>query len=368
MMDIFETVVPESETSPLFQVVRDQASQSSARRLMNRVFEEWPHRRREFRRDFQTSGFSARTWELALFAYLVERDYSVDLSFGRPDFMVSRDGVTVALEATTTNPPRNQLPQSKPAVLSQELPQVPKDIEASRTELIFQLAKALRRKLHHVDSEGRHYWEASHAAGLPFVIAVEAFHGDTALFHSDSPLASYLYGLHWTGGTNEPGETEITMELVDEHRRGTRSIPSAFFAFPDARHVSAVLFSNASTASQFLRIGIELGMDDPNFTVVRVGTCYNADPAAVDPLPFRYVVEPGKHRETFAQGLRLFHNPSALVPLPRGFFTDISEMWLSPSGLVPGTHPPFAAFASLTHIYPVPRPSPAGSSPQVAQA
>ncbi len=156
-MDLFETVVAESDVSPLFRVVRDQPSQSPARRLMNRVFDEWPHRRREFRRDFQTDGFSARTWELALFAYMVERDYSVDSSHGRPDFLVSKGGVTVALEATTTNPPRNVLPRPKPAVLSEGLPQVPKDIEASRTELVFQLAKALRKKLNHVDSQGRHY-------------------------------------------------------------------------------------------------------------------------------------------------------------------------------------------------------------------
>src|SRR6266540_4438218 len=180
-MDLFETVVAESDVSPLFRVVRDQPSQSPARRLMNRVFDEWPHRRREFRRDFQTDGFSARTWELALFAYMVERDYSVDSSHGRPDFLVSKGGVTVALEATTTNPPRNVLPRPKPAVLSEGLPQVPKDIEASRTELVFQLAKALRKKLNHVDSQGRHYSEVPLTAGLPFLIAVEAFHGDTAL-------------------------------------------------------------------------------------------------------------------------------------------------------------------------------------------
>jgi len=356
-MDLFETVVAESDVSPLFRVVRDQPSQSPARRLMNRVFDEWPHRRREFRRDFQTDGFSARTWELALFAYMVERDYSVDSSHGRPDFLVSKGGVTVALEATTTNPPRNVLPRPKPAVLSEGLPQVPKDIEASRTELVFQLAKALRKKLNHVDSQGRHYSEVPLTAGLPFLIAVEAFHGDTALFHSDAPLAGYLYGLQWSGRTNEAGEAEISVELVEEHRRGAQSIPSAFFASDEARPVSAVLFSNAGTASQFLRIGIERGMDDPSFTVVRVGTRYNADPTAVEALPFQYVVEPGKHRETFAHGLRLFHNPRALVPLPRGFFSDVSEMWLSPSGLVPGTHPPFAPFGSLTHTYPVPRPT-----------
>jgi len=355
-MDLFKEVLPESQTNPLFRIVRDEASQSPTRRLMNRVFQDWPNRRREFRRDFQTGGFSARTWELALFAYMAERDYTIDLSFGRPDFLVSRGGVTVALEATTTNPPRNEFPQPKPVVLSEGLPQVPRDIEASRVELVFQLAKALRRKLHHLDSKGLHYWEAPHTTSLPFVIAVEAFHGDTALFHSDAPLASYLYGLRWTGTTTEHGKAEFTIEVIEEHRRGVRSIPSAFFASSEARHVSAVLFSNAGTASQFLRIGIERGMDDPDFTVVRVGTCYNSDPEAVEAIPFRYVVEPGKHRETFAQGLRLFHNPRALVPLPRGLFTDLSEMWLSPNGLVPGTHPPFAPFASITHVFPVPRP------------
>lgn len=346
-LGLFDPLAAAGTLSPDFVAVRDRRSYAPARRLMERIFTDYPQRRREFVRDFQTRGFSARLWELALFAYLAEREYDLTVGHDYPDFIVMREGITAAIEATTTNPSQEGL--ADPSARA-ELPHVPADIAESQAELVFQLGKALRRKIERRNAAGRRYWEDPHVHDRPFVLAVEAFHSDTALYHGDSMLATYLYGLEWVGTHDEHGAAVIEARPVQEHAWRDRTIPSGFFTQPGTESVSAVLFSNAATISQFQRIAIERGLGEPGVYAVRRGTCYNPDPNALEPAVFSYEVSPEYPRETFAVGMRLFHNPNARTPLPDGFFMDVSEHALFPDGLVGGHHPPFVPFGSATYI------------------
>lgn len=53
---------------------------------------------------FQTHGFDSRTFEIYLTAFFAEAGHEIDLSHDRPDFLISRDGITAAVEAVTANP------------------------------------------------------------------------------------------------------------------------------------------------------------------------------------------------------------------------------------------------------------------------
>ena len=277
--------------------------------------------------------------------------------------MVERGGVRVAIEATTTNPPRNG--GGAPRVVEREaFPHIPTSVELSRDELVFQVAKALRRKTVDRIADGTAYWDIEHVRGLPFVIAIEAFHGETSLFHSDSAIASYLYGMSWSGNRLADGSIEFTASFVTEHSFAGKTIPSGFFGLPEASNVSAVIFSNAATVSQFERIGVEHGLEHEGMTVLRRGTCLDPDPTALVPRKFGYVVEAGKHRETFATGMSVLHNPHSIAPLPQGFFSDTVEMRLNGAGFVETVAPEFAPFGSVTEIYTHRSADPASTTPQ----
>lgn len=183
------------------------------------------------------------------------------------------------------------------------------------------------------------------------MIAVEAFHGDTSLFHGDSGLASYLFGFRWRGHSVGDGSSVFEADLVTEHAYAGKAIPSGFFFQPDMEYISAVIFSNAATISQFQRIGIEHGAGPPGMAVVRRGTCFDHNPTAVEPRTFAYIVESGKRRETFATGIRVLHNPRAATPVPDDFFRDVVQMRLAEDGFVETDSPEFAPFASVTEIY-----------------
>jgi hypothetical protein len=129
-------------------------------------------------------GFSARVFELALFAYLQEQGLELDRSEAAPDFVVRGDH-PVAIEVTTTNPPQG----SEPTNLA-DFSWIPEDLPAADKEFVFQLGKSLRKKMIHRDAERRAYWEKPHVAGIPFVIAVGAFHNDHSQWHPLDSLRS----------------------------------------------------------------------------------------------------------------------------------------------------------------------------------
>lgn len=318
--DLFSLTLPLESTHPLFRRVAEGAGHSAARELMNRVFAKFRDVDKSFVREFQTGGFSARVFELALFAYLTEQGLSLDRSHAAPDFVVRGDR-PVAIEVTTTNPAQRDQPSQ-----ADEFSLVPPDLPQADKAFVFQIGKALRRKLTKRDAKGLSYWEQPHVAGLPFVIAVGAFHDDYAQWQPSGLVSEYLYGRRETLSMRKDGTRRISVEPLEKHESNGRTIPSGLFRQPEAAHLSAVLFSNAHTVSMFNRVGTEHGLGSPGYHMLRNGTCYNPELNATEPHPFMYEV--GKTRpnglpETFAEGLNLFINPWSTTLLDPATLTDI---------------------------------------------
>lgn len=308
--DLFTPVTAPKLLHPLFERVRDSGEFRAARELMNLIFAEFHDVDKSFVREFQTGGFSARVFELALFAYLQEQGLELDRSEPAPDFVVRGDH-PVGIEVTTTNPPQNG-PQAW-----DEFRWFPEDLPAADRAFVFQLGKALRKKLLHRDAQGRAYWEKPHVGGLPFVIAVGAFHDEHAQWYPMGLVSQYLYGRRDVFVQDADGNRVITHVQIAEHESNGKTIPSGLFRQPEAAHLSGVLFSNAHTMAMFNRIGTSLELGDPDVALCRIGVCYDPAPDAVEPQKFAYAVgdrAPGDH-ETFAEGLHLFLNPWAKRPL-----------------------------------------------------
>lgn len=343
---LFAPTISDSKAHPLFLSVRDHPGYRAGRRLLNETFALSGDQDGNFIKDFQGPGFSARIWELSLFAYLKEAGLPLAPKRGTPDYLV--DGpVPFAVEATTTQPEQGS---GSPLPSHPGLPQVPDDLALAQDQFVLQLGKALRRKLLKRFACGSAYWELPHTQGLPFVVAVEAFHAESSLFHSVSFAAEYLYGTHASGEHDDDGHLTVTNSPIASHTFEGKTIPSGLFALPEAQHLSAVLFSNGGTAAQFNRIGAQRGYADEETRIVRLGTCADPDPNAVLPGLFGYVVGDGTHEETFAETMHLLHNPHAAVPLPNGALPKVAE-WTADGALLTTTHHGFSPFAGLTRVY-----------------
>ena len=105
-VDLFTPGVPESKLNEKFKTIATAPGSAPARHLLQQFFSLLPRPDGNFIRDFQTTGFDARIWELFLFAFGVKTGFKVDRSFDRPDFLFSADcnGKQAWIEAVTSNP------------------------------------------------------------------------------------------------------------------------------------------------------------------------------------------------------------------------------------------------------------------------
>ena len=269
-----------------------------------------------FLQQFQTSGFNARFFELYLFAYFSRSGFIVERLKPNPDFLVSRGGTRVAVEVTTTNPSTSGILAEAGRKISDlqgiEL------LEYEQHELPIRFGGPLSSKV-------KRYWELEHCKGLPFVVAIEAFHDAQSLMMADGGLIRYLYGTEEAGIWDQGGQFRVETRAIKEHTVGDKTIPSGFFSQPEARHISAVLFTNCGSHAKFSRMGYQHGVGCDVISMTRIGYCFNPRPDVMDPTFFMYNLDGPPLVESWGQGLVVLHNPNAQKPLPKDFFVDALE-------------------------------------------
>jgi len=315
MPSLFTQIVKDEDLNALFQPMLHRAH-TPAREALQTAFDRLPNPDGNFIKDFQTTGFNARVWELYLLAYGAGTGYTVERPHDRPDFLFRKGGASAWLEAVTANPTPGQAPPPHGDI------DAPDFLDAFRLRdyefLPIKYGSPLFSKLN------MRYWELPHVAGLPFVIAIEDFHDCNPFRDASNSVMQYLYGQAEL--IQSPANAPLVRKLqaVTHHRFGNKVIPSGFFHQAGAEHISAVVFSNSGTVPKFNRMGYD-SVRHAFLKLIRRGWMIDFDPDAVVPQPFAYVVGDGTHKEPWGEGLEVFHNPRPNIPLPDGFFEDATE-------------------------------------------
>lgn len=268
-------------------------------------------------REFQTSGFDQRLWEIYLWAAFKDSFVNVE-QLEAPDFACRGHLSDFTVEATTVS-----ASTSGPLKVHPE-PKTPEEIgEFIKDYMAIKFGSALTSKLDKTNAQGLHYWERERTKGKPFLIAVADFHEPPEKFdigsmvYTQTALWNYLYGIrvNWNQ-LNETAELEVTEEKIETHTYGSKTIPSGFFNLPGSENISAVLFSNAGTIAKFDRIGVTGGFGADKHTYKRMGFKYDPDPNATIGRWFETDVSDDNYEEFWSQELQVFHNPKAKIPLP----------------------------------------------------
>ena len=309
-LDLFADLgKPKNALHPQFVTLRDALRYAPARRQLEELQEIFDDPDGNFVEQFQTTGFDARTLELFLFAMFRESGHVVDRSHARPDFLITRDGCTAAVEAVTASAPSNNGIQPYSPIPAQQTPQ--QRAEYLRHNLPIRLGSPLFSKLK------ARYWLEPHVQGRPLIIAIEDFHTSGSLATSSTSLSNYLFGVKQDWYHDADGQLIIAEQELTHHQVNAKKIPSGFFNQPDAENISAVLFCNSGTAPKFARMGQEGKHRSGVVRILRYGTCYQHDPNAALPNGFVYEVgDRSNGNETWREGTTLIRNPNALRPLP----------------------------------------------------
>lgn len=301
---LFTSIVPPESQHQLFRAITSHPGHLPSREGLQAAYELFPSPDGNFIKDFQSTGFDARIWELYLSALFPSLGITVSQPSDRPDFHLTRDDEIVWVEATTANATQGSV-QSQPEGYWEEIEHV-----------AAKLGSALFSKLN------KRYWELPHVSGKPLVLAVADFHDPDPLRQNVGPISRYLYGKH--SKLVSPIGEPVRSELLEVKSLGPKKVPAGFFNLPDAKYISAVLFSNAGTAAKFSRMAFDNDRH-PFVRMLRHGFSYNKESSAVAPEPFAYIV--GSAPETWGQEVVVMHNPSALHPVSQAFFEPLCQQW-----------------------------------------
>lgn len=312
--DIFHSDLPDKSLNEYFLLLRDNEGYSPAKGIIQEIAYTFVDCDGTFIRDFQTtkSGFNSRLWELYLYAYLKEEYFFINREYSSPDYFFVKYGAGLGLEAMTVNLPDN---------ISED-----NNIDDSfsnnllkyNEHLILKYGKVMVKKLN------KKYWEKPHIQGKPLIFAVQGFHNKSN-FKDNSLVANYIYGVRHLPEKDKLNKFKIKIEKIENHEHERRKIKSGFFFSQGSEHISAVLFSNSATISKFNRIGKLAGFGSPRVRMIREGLQFNPDPNAVTPKQFSVPIDSEHYKETWAQGLSMYHNPKAFNTVDPNFFPTINH-------------------------------------------
>ncbi|EAO5054146.1 hypothetical protein FZH48_24080 [Salmonella enterica] len=324
----------------LFDALINNTIHSSAKNIIEPMMRWYEDADGNFIEQFQTTGFKQRIWELYLFAMLTENDIMLNPREAIPDFICNSFYGDFCVEATTVNPTvTNGIVETVPTPSSLA--------ELENIQLNYYPIKygsALFSKLR------KQYWLKEACVGKPLIFAITDCLSPESGKISKNSLAHYLYGYYHDWQHNENGELQITPRLIGEHRWGDKTIPSGFFNLENSEHISAVIFTNDASFGKFNRMGLMNGFAPEGTQMRRVGTRLNPDPNATEPLPFVLNVNDESYQESWIEGLDVYHNPNALIPLSPLIFENAAQHYLLPDGNVRSNYPAFQPQGSITQI------------------
>lgn len=322
-VDLFADI-GQKNVNKRFAHLRDSRHQSAAREMMCEISRWFNDLDGNFAKDFQTTGYEGRLWELYLFTSFTELGFTFDESQPVPDFRLSKGGQKLFVEAVTVNPTggvefdMNGPPPPPPADFAQymehEMPQ------KFGSPLFTKTKKA--------------YWNQPDVKGEPFAIAIMDFHAPASMTWSHTALSFYLYGVGVELRKDDPDYKSGNEKKLGDHIVGEKLVPTNFFAQPGNENVSAVLFSNAATVAKFNRMGVLAGFGDQAVKLTRIGGLYDHTPGSRDPIEFKIDVEDPGYNETWADEIEIYHNPNALVPLDPDLFPGQTHFFLKDDELV----------------------------------
>ena len=313
-LDVLTPVVAQDKLHPNFRQLVEGKGFSAARDILREMGNVFEDKDGNFVRDFQTTGFNARLWELYLFAVLVEEGFTIHHEFSAPDFTASIGPERVCIEAVTVNPSERETQSAE----VQDTPSSPETIkELLKDYMPIKFGSPLYSKLQ------MKYWELDHVKGAPLIFAVADFHAPRSMMWSGSALSTYLYGIRYDVEIGEDGVSLKGTKEVEEHTYEGKTIPSNFFGQPDTENISAVMFTNAGTLPKFNRMGVLAGYGAKELRLIRRGLRLAPGEETYTPIQDAIDIEHPRYDEGWADEIQIFHNPNALHPLDRILFPNV---------------------------------------------
>ncbi|HCF1973508.1 hypothetical protein OLM89_13370 [Pseudomonas aeruginosa] len=317
-MDLFTPQVPEERFHPHFRnIIVDKPSLGYARKVVEAWAEGFPDRDGKFVREFQTT-FNSSFWELYLHAALREFGAQIDWNHHSPDFVLSVNGVDFVLEATTANAAKDAVPEWEKSLIPPDEDSL--DLNELNRVAIIRLANAFMSKSEYYLER---YSKLEHVKGRPFVVAVAPFEQPWFNLQVYRPIEALLFDYYvdeqeFLANPQATGHPE-GKSLGFVTKDNGAEIELGFFDCDRFSHISAIVFSSVATWGK---------VDAMSGYPLQVITTHWE---GMDGIRIK-VSRGGEIGETITDGLRVYHNPYAAIPLSPDVFRKpgVLQMWVDP--------------------------------------
>jgi hypothetical protein len=342
-MDLFHPLVKKEVLHPLFKKIVSESAYQPTMSVINQWSSGLLGRKQEsdkFIKEFQTT-FNSSFWEIYLNKVFIELGYRIDYSKESPDFhLLHSSGRKINVEAVTGNNKHN---------LSTEYynnTSLRAAIERSNEEFLDQATIKLAGKIkdkHELfvgtGNKKHPYSSLAHIQGNPFVLAIAPFDSHMSFAQNNMAINRVLYGIE---PPNADGSQEQIEHIINSNRQ---KINLGIFTNDIYKNISAVIFSTTGMfgkavvqtnftgmvrATRYRQFSIEefLNAEGRQFMGKRhIKIDSEHDLVCIRFLNGMHVCgmdmhfyASGKHKESHLDGLHVYYNPYAAVPLSKDLF------------------------------------------------
>ncbi len=308
-MNLFTPIVDKSKLNKNFASVLIK-HRKAERDLLSSWVEGFEDRDGKIIEEFQTT-FNSSFWEFYLYALFKDYKFEIDWSYEAPDFVLNAGENAFVVEATTAN-----AAQGKPNEWDKNF-----DPDELKKMLFFDLNKeAMIRLSNSIYSKfikyKNSYSKLTHVRNKPFVLAVAPFEQPFFNLQCDRPIRALLYDYYvdedeyYKNPAAFPNGPEAKNLGTIEKDNGAE-IYLGFFNDPTMKEISAVLFSSTATWGKLSN------MADNKKAEKSIQTLWATEP---DGAPVPGDSSRPEHQEKVFDGLQIYHNPYATIPLSPNIF------------------------------------------------
>lgn len=302
-MDLFTPLVPPHRFHPAFAKLQSHASDYE-----KQTFAGWAEgfvdRDGKFVKELQTT-FDSSFWEIYLHAVLKDIGCVCDFQWDRPDFCITSPTpfvleATVALHAQGTTP----VTETKPL-------EMPADLNEFNRQAIIRRSNSIHSKYRKFQES---YSSLPHVSGKPFVLAAAPFDRPHFQLQAQRAIEALLYRSYVDEEKylREHPERDIPLKahdlpFVTKDSGGQLSL--GLFCNPSMAGISAIIQSTAATWSK-----VGAMSSDPDLMVEAI---YEN---RIEGYQTVFRGPNCRYTESILDGLRVYHNPYATIPLDPSLF------------------------------------------------
>ncbi len=344
-LDLFTPRVEESKLHPYFNRILEEACYHTLIQTIENWSKGMDGRKKEifkFIKEFQIS-FNSSFWELYLNKAFLDLGFEIDYSKESPDFhLIHPSGRVVNVEAVTSN---HKYANDKSYYTKKAYQETIKTKDKS--EAILKLLGKIKDKRDlFLGKDGKKYPYSNleHVKGNPFVLAIAPFDTHTSYTQNNTLINQVLYGV-------------LPPELEDIHNGSSKKIKSiinkngqdielGIFTNDSYKEISAIIFSNTATFGKAIsqskmsnttirstRFRIfklnefisEYGVKSFGLNEIRLSETHTVMTTRMpmDDIVFGsdvHFCDSFEHNETHLDGLHIYYNPYAEIPLDNDLF------------------------------------------------